>query len=482
MEISGKVRLHCIIPDTSEFVLFGVEVLTVYSRRVLPRRFTDFKRFQNNLCLFSHTKYRGRKCSEVIPKLPGLKLFKDVKNPKIIEIRKQELDWYVNALMKILQNPVFNKYDPCIAYIRTFFEVDDIERNEERCAIKIQQTYREYKRNYHRNARRLRDLSDNTFLHILQFLDVKDIYAISRVNRGLRKAATQPLLCQMLTEIGITKNELLTQIVWGTTRFDFDSCTLITDNILFSISQYCNPLSLKQMNLNNCHHLTDSALLSLTSRFVNEPQDSLKGGARGLQVLSISNLSKLSPKGLLAIRKLKALHSLTISHCTSASDEAMTSILAKLPGLTYLNISRTPITSRTLQSLVSCSNLRFLNIKNCKSLKPGDAEILSQLEVEISDDAVRFTLLPTSNSTLPQLAESSLRVNKSFIIQRILNFVQAKTNRSNIELLFNNKVIHPYLTLADLVSQAPIKLQYQLKEENSIVIPAIADWLSQKPE
>ena len=131
MELSSNVKLHVIVPDTDPFILFGIEVLTEYSRTIISKRFTDISRFQNKLCYFAHTFYSpGKILMNILPKLPFPQLSLVTFSDSAIAERKSEIEKYFKSLCNLYNLQATNKQLPWIVMIREFLDLDRIEKKE----------------------------------------------------------------------------------------------------------------------------------------------------------------------------------------------------------------------------------------------------------------------------------------------------------------------------------------------------------------
>ena len=104
MIISSRIKYCEKIPDTTPFILFGVEIITVYSSRILPKRYEHFFEFHEKLSYFWNQKQNNKILLDLIPKLPQYSL--------ILTDMKNQFSIYIEKIMGILHNSCFHIYHP----------------------------------------------------------------------------------------------------------------------------------------------------------------------------------------------------------------------------------------------------------------------------------------------------------------------------------------------------------------------------------
>lgn len=121
------------------------------------------------------------------------------------------------------------------------------------------------------------------------------------------------------------------------------------------------PRTLSCLNLSNSEGLIDSDIAELATALPC------------LSSLSLRHMSMLSDKGLHALRDLP-LTELDLTYCSLLSDDGLVCSLAKMPSLSYLNVSHCKLlTVRGLKELLVFGRLRTLDVSFCARLKSGDA-------------------------------------------------------------------------------------------------------------
>jgi len=515
MDIEGRIVLSTVIPDSVNFVLFGVEIFTPYSRTILRRRYSDFKKFHSELCCFAHVRFKNRTLLSLIPKFPPQHLLSISTDPDSIEQRKSELHTYLQGVLKILNSPQFHKFLPWIKLIRDFLEIERIQAQENECAKKIQEAYREWrkwKRNRMRLAKEFRrrgwvvnleEMPDQLLLELMSWLPLEDLVIVARTNKRWYELSKQPMLWTTLNlfegQYSIP-DEYFKKICvrsWQLSSLDLRFCSQINASTLYAIALNCNPLTLQELYLDGCENVDDYALKMLVEKFPQGKPNSLlkleenentnyysymkdfeldkdlKGGGRGLKTLSIAECRKITDTGLSYLRKLKRLKYLNVLGCFSINDEGITMLTTETNNLKELNLSGTSITRNSLYAIKNCCpKLKSITLNGCRLLNPEDAEIFGNIQVELNDDTFRFQLFPSEYTSLPSVTTNILRTRSSLAIQRVSQFVMRKLNREDIEIdiLRHKEVLGPYLTLADLIQDNELlTLHYQLKEETKAI-------------
>ena len=207
MELSSNVKLHVIMPDTSPFLLFGIEILTEYSRTIITKRYTDISRFQNNLCYFAHSSYSpGKTLMEILPTLPFPQPNLITLSDHAIAYRKKEVEKYFKCLCNLYNLHAFNQKFPWIMMIRKFLSLDDIELKQKKAASLIQSHFQIFKRYQCIRKKtheiflakgylgRLEGIPDEVLIYIFRYLDLKDIFRIASVSKRWNQITEQPIL------------------------------------------------------------------------------------------------------------------------------------------------------------------------------------------------------------------------------------------------------------------------------------------------
>lgn len=110
MNLDAEVQLSAVVQDSSPFVIYGIKLNTEFSNHIIRKRYTDFLRFHEKLCCFSHVYCRnGTKVLDMIPKLPCQSFFYKATSQKTIQERIQALNSYVKFLIKMIDKDYDNK-------------------------------------------------------------------------------------------------------------------------------------------------------------------------------------------------------------------------------------------------------------------------------------------------------------------------------------------------------------------------------------
>jgi hypothetical protein len=259
---------------------------------------------------------------------------------------------------------------------------------------------------------------------------------------------------------------------------------------------------LKELLLDGCEHLDDYAVVCLTEKFSHsKPQTAevaelynysqrdrlagplyyeLKGGARGLEKLSLGECRQITDQGLGYLRKLGRLKELNLLGCYSITDEGLRVMTTGATQLTRLNLSGTCITRDGLRLLgEKLPNLSQITANCCRLLSTSDRALLPGVTLDINEDIFRFQLEPTPGSKLPHITSNVLRTRGSLSILRVNNYVCRRLDQSDIavdvratQILYQDKVLTPYQTLHEIGVRSTggmLSLQYRLKEETAFV-------------
>lgn len=333
MIISIAVKYCELVQDEKKFVLFGVEVGTVYSNVVLKKRYEDFERFHRELSYFWNEKQGDDELLRLIPVLP--------KYSFEIERVRQDFSEYVGKILQILQNAKFHKYHPWIKLINLFFAIRGIAAHEEVQALLIQKTFQKYlKRKKTRSGLRINDLPKKTLQIILFYLDKLSFFQIQSTCKLFFQHSRIIKTLKIISFPTFQSNFLV--------KLDFSECDLINTQILRSISQNCNGDLLKELKINSCKYVNDVGIYELSRKYLKK-FGKTKGGARGLEVLSVAycKIGDLSGRYLKKFEKLKKLD---IYGC-DIGENTVIQLENTLKALEYLKFSEFLMMNRVVSSL-----------------------------------------------------------------------------------------------------------------------------------
>ena len=98
-----------------------------------------------------------------------------------------------------------------------------------------------------------------------------------------------------------------------------------------------------------------------------------KGGARGLEVLSMAECRNINDAGVVYLKKCKFLTRLVLLGCFNIKDEGAKELARNLKYLEDIDLGGTNITAESLTDFVcQCLNLKRVNITGCKKLNASD--------------------------------------------------------------------------------------------------------------
>jgi hypothetical protein len=496
MELASNVKLHVIVPDTDPFILFGIEILTEFSRTIITKRFTDIARFQNQLCYFAHTEYQpGKALIEILPTLPFPQLSLMTLSDAAVEKRKKEVEKYFQALCNLYNLHSHQQSLPWIAMIRRFVSMDTIEQKQQKAARLLQRKFRVFRmitqqrQKAHQTfvekgyVEKLEDLPNQLLIYIFSYFNIKDMFRVALVNRRWNQITEQPILWTHLNlfqskiKIEKVRFQAICAKAWRLSTVDLRYCQFINSESLHAISQNCNPDNFKELYLDGCENIDDFALLMLCSTFLDKKKCELKGGARGLVKLSLAECRMISNEGVCYLRKLKKLEDLNILGCYSISDEGIARLVGKAKQFRKFNLSGTYVSREGLNAIArNCGNIQALILHGCRLLSNEDSMIFKNCHVELRDDIFRFQLLPTPETCLNSITNNILRTRSSLTIQRVAHYVFKKLQHgaNNIDILCKGRVLSSYMTLRDVErdmwDNSMLTLYYRLKEETQKIL------------
>ena len=205
-----------------------------------------------------------------------------------------------------------------------------------------------------------------------------------------------------------------------------------------------------------------------------------------MHVLSLAECRRITEDGLLKLRKLPLLKSLNLLGCVHINDDAVALVTLGNFFLEELDLSGTCITKVGLLAIKdNCQYLKRLKASACRNLEQTDSAIFSHIDIDISEDSVRFYLQPSKDSRLQKFTNNILRTRRSLSVHRIAQFVQRRlVLDSEIDVLYDGKCLAHYICLNELKFEDTISLFYRLKEETLEIEEAYARnrWAGERPE
>jgi hypothetical protein len=377
--------------------------------------------------------------------------------------------------------------------IRKFLSLDLVEKKQQVSARFIQNAFQLYKKKLaHRRARQLelkqlgytsnlQDLPNELLIYLSRYLNIKDLFNLTLVNKRFRDNTEQPILWttinlfQSKIKIEHCIFEKLCFKAHKLRQIDLRYCQFINSEAMHAISQNCNPEYLEELYLDGCENIEDVSLISLCATFeeVRKMTWQLKGGAFGLKKLSLAECRAIQNTGLGYLRKLKNLEEINILGCYSITDEGIQNLVSKSRKFRKLNLSGTYVSREGLLSIRNnCLDVKILILHGCRLLAADDAGIFKGIHVELRDDIFRFQLLPSHDTDLNSITNNILRTRSSLTIQRVAHYVCKKISLpvgSGIDIICKGKVLSSYMTLKgveiDMWDSTMLTLHYRLKTE-----------------
>lgn len=434
--------------DYSDFLLFGVEVTTVYSSSIVAKRFEDFERLHKELAYFWNSQQKSVKLIELLPTLPRF----SSDSPEM----KKKLNKYSQSLLKILQNPLFNKFHPWIKIIGKFFKVREIEKVEEKKAIFIQNSFKQFcAKKATKKKVSISSLSISVLQGILIFLHPCELKIIKSVSQKLKTLAKQVQLFSYFKE----KHEKCE----NKKRVDFSYSLLPTNQIIQNIFTQCKPDKLQFLSLANCPIVSDSSLLFLQHLDPNQNY-----------VLSHLNLSKckITDTAIPHLKIFAKLNELDLQECL-ISDDSIIKLPKLFPHLSTLNLSGTEITNIGL-NIISASHIENLIVSNCKNINFSD--IRKSRINKIITACEEFVIILTHELTKQSIL---IQGRKEIQVKDICNFLRKKLGSSqDICVKHNGKALKLYENLINIPQEnCSVVLNFSFVHKEW---PGLPEWLNKK--
>jgi hypothetical protein len=421
MIVSCRVKYCELMPDSTPFVLFGLEVVTAYSSTILPKRYEHFYEFHKKLSYFWNVKHESSFLLSYLPSLPGY-----TNNLTLIRL---EFSQYIEKIMQILQNSNFNIYHPWIKLINQFLKAKCIAKEEENKALVIQKVFKERFKQKVDKKNTILVLPFNVIQRILMFSSISELKPLRLVSKVFSQVSLQ---CELIDSIVFHKFQCK-----NITIIDFSYSDLINASILALIASNCNFAVLKALNFSHCPYIADSAILALASPFqdlnANISLESLN--------LSYCNISNQSIDYIKAFSQLKNLE---IEAC-SINDHAVFLISKCFTRLQSLNLAKTEITNTALVFL-SNTTIKTLNISGCPLVEFTKIDELKGKTVISTADFFYVSLFSKDMQS-----EFRIKAHKSMLVKDISTFLHMKLNTiDQIRIKNNEKVLNLHDSLIAL--------------------------------
>lgn len=447
------------MPDDKPFVLFGVEVLTVYSCSLLPKRYENFRQFHSKLSYFWNNDYKKGKLINLLPRLPGI--------TGDLNVDKEMFSGYINKILGILQNSSFNQYHPWIKLINQFLDTKKIVKNEEAKAAKIQNFFKTLlvKKTLNGSARpaTIAALPLKLFQSILLYLPYAQLSGLVYISKDFYRSVI------------VVKNILILKIPKpqskALAKLEFYNCDLIDTSALALISQHCDGSVLKELKLIKCRYVNDTGILALAARY-KVPYGVSKGGARGLEALSLSYTS-VQTSFIKPLQKLKSLKRLDLSGC-NIRDDTLYTLTNCLKTLSTLNLSDTEITNNSLEAFKT-TNFLSVTLKRCKSLK---LEKINEVNEKVFTDIYYANI----HSRSPSYLQFQIKGTSFMTVSDIVTFLRKKLNTSDdIVIDIDGKVLNSHQNLESIgTGTNKIDLFYKIVSKDWTQLPKWVDAKLQK--
>lgn len=275
-------------------------------------------------------------------------------------------------------------------------------------------------------------------------------------------------------------------------------CLYVNAETLQIIADEANPYFLRELYLDGCDKVNDSALANLVSKgkkeherpefaqffslqgniylhdfssiAVNQEEmhqivtDISIGGARGLEVLSLAECRNVFDAGISYLSNLKYLKKLTLLGCANVKDDGVRDLAKNQKYLEDIDLGGTLVTVDALRDLVTfCLNIKKVNISGCKKLNASDDNILRQNKInfEGGEDVFRFYLIPEQYSDLPRITNSVLKTRSTLSLHKVYKYLIKKLQTDHVieelnddqqadsfvEILCNGIILNPYIQL-----------------------------------
>ena len=167
--------------------------------------------------------------------------------------------------------------------------------------------------------------------------------------RKLSPFVNRPINCNVL-QVYVSRFQQIKEISF---RFSSSVC----EETLAVLAEYSNPYYFKKLHLDGCEKLNDAALFALVKKSSGLPRaqmfdKELKGGARGLTEISLSECRNIHCTGVQNLTKCRRMKSVNLLGVYNIKDLGVKTLLEQLTQLEEINLGGTSITSQTVEALI----------------------------------------------------------------------------------------------------------------------------------
>lgn len=241
---------------------------------------------------------------------------------------------------------VNNGENEMFTIIDEFFSITEAFERENLMANRIKSAYKRLKqrrclRQFHKAVYQsigytveMTSLPNDLLLYILSFLEKRELYTVCQLSRDFNELAFDQSLWKSYQlrnqkkNYGITK--VLPKILNKLTNLqvlNFSFCASIDEQAIAKIAPFVNKGTLKELYLDGCEKINDSALSVLTGRDPNflqadthffkenfgfERYPSAVKKHKGLELLSLSECRNIHCNGIMKLDKLQNLRTLNL--------------------------------------------------------------------------------------------------------------------------------------------------------------------------
>lgn len=408
--------------------------------------------------------------------------------------------------------------------IKASFEKENIMANRIKRAYKNMKK-RQCLRKFHKSVYKsigyrveITELPDDLIIFILSYLEKKELYTISLLNKDFCQYAYDQSLWRSYKLRNQHKNFNMSAVLpkvmiklENLQVLNFSFCASVDEHAIGMLAPYVNRGNLKELYLDGCEKINDNALSILTGRDPNYLQpDTMtsREGFRmdrnsiqnrydsGLELLSLSECRNIHCAGIMKLDKFQNLKTLNLLGCVSVKDDGIIHLNKTNDNITTLNLAGTSITSECIYFIIreGALSLKNVNIVGCKKLKANDQDLLKShgFNVKGGEDVFRFNLLPEPFSGLKKITQSVLKTRSTLSIYRVYKYLAKRLindlslvpqdypeqyidhdefiSKLNIEIHCQGEPLQPHLQLKDVFekywnSDELLTLYYRNKPE-----------------
>jgi hypothetical protein len=490
------------IEDNSPFHIYHIQIAFLGATHLIFKQFTNFVDLQKKLLESRSTSClqdENTTLEKCLPKLNAGGLFSYFESAETQVKRESDaIEKFSSELLKLVVSDLFDLKENFIKRIVKFFEFDQLIR----------------KKNSQQNTSNsalvnssLTDLPQPILTHILSFCTKTEVVSIATTCKQMYSVSMSPFLWKRISlkaKSDIVDDDLVEKITKNfnqLTTFNLSFCDEIGHSSALAISQNCNPLHLRELNLDGCKRIGDEVLKHLALKFVDKRSNSFEEendhepecqlhdtNKEDLESIHSSHPSekKSNPPEIKPSSQIDEIQPATslISHrptrlsFDSIVDEK--TLQGGARGLKKISLSECKqVTDRGLKQIAKMTNLRSLSLQSCHHVTDKGVRYLLERcheleEINLGGTQITMKTIDFILSNCPSIKRLGLKGCDE------INEISVKMlEEKNIEVDYGESICQ-FLLMPEKENELPTITNNLFKGRSTLSIHRVKNFLEEK--